>query len=88
MAGNSKLQKKSSGISSVIFGVFKSRRPQPGGDHQDFVLEAPEEAVSSTRIRVFPSDYDKRHGLVADHKVDSKAEDFINRVHSIMASAA
>ncbi|KAG2694508.1 hypothetical protein I3843_08G144200 [Carya illinoinensis] len=85
--GNSKLQKKSSGFSSVIFSVFKARRPRSVGD-QDFVVVVPEEAVSARKVYI--SDYDKRYGLVADHKVDSEAEDFIKKVHNsrrTMASA-
>ncbi|KAE8010402.1 hypothetical protein FH972_006773 [Carpinus fangiana] len=57
-----------------VFNVFKPRRPRGGEDSwpdQDSVR------------KVFPSDYDNiSFGCVADRKVDTKAGEFIKRVHN------
>ncbi|KAB1216279.1 hypothetical protein CJ030_MR4G026697 [Morella rubra] len=75
--GNNR-QRKSSGFFSV-FGAFKTRRPR-GFD------EPVEEALSARKV--FPSDYDRSHGFIADPRVDSKAEAFIIKVRKnhVMAS--
>lgn len=74
--GNNR-QRRSSFFSCL--NIFSSKRPLGGDDSFD-------DTVHSKRI--YPSDYDRSHGLVADHKVDTKATVYINqfRERNIKAS--
>ncbi|KAG2695949.1 hypothetical protein I3760_07G035600 [Carya illinoinensis] len=87
-------QKKSSGFFSVL-SAFKPRRARGG---EDSVVEEPgsarkvfpsyfENEPGSAR-KFYPSDYDKKYGMVGDHRVDSKADDLINRIRKNRITAS
>lgn len=77
-------QKKSSCFCSLL-SVFKARRAKGGGDSiVDETRSAPkvfpsynDENEAGNAGRVYHSDYDTIHGMVAYHKVDIEAEKFI-----------
>jgi hypothetical protein len=75
MANNK--QRKSSTFS--IFSIFSTRKPR--GRYDSY-----EDAGNASKI--YPSDFDKSHGIVGDRKVDKRADDFLIRIHKshIMAS--
>lgn len=64
-----------------VFSFFKPRRAQ-GARGDDSWQD------QDSGRRVFPSDYDMSYGIVADRKVDTKAEDLINRVRKSQAMAS
>jgi hypothetical protein len=77
MGGNR--QKKS------IFSVFSFFKPKRTQGARGDVYDSWQDQDSGRRV--FPSDYDMSYGIVADRKVDTKADELIDRVRKSQAMA-